>query len=147
MKKILAVFSVFAVLMCSVFAENVTASEDDPFAIEKWEEQKLTTQILNFSLKENCNDIGLKESEIDKNATIKVEYMPMHDELRIYYETLLATYDQGQAMNAVMAYMQKFLKDYKYYQYRYMETDKTKPYKDERKQKKVVYSNHVKLIR
>ena len=91
--------------------------------------------------------LPLKESEIDKNATIKVEYMPMHDELRIYYDTLLVTFDQGEAMNAVMAYLQKFVRDNKYYQYKYMEADKTKPYKDERKQKRMVYSSHIKLIR
>ena len=89
----------------------------------------------------------MKESEIDKNATIKAEYMPMHDEIRVYYDTLYVTFAEGEAMNAVMAYVQKFIRDNKYYQYKYMEKDKTKPYKDDRKQRKVVYSSHIKLVR
>jgi hypothetical protein len=46
-----------------------------------------------------------------------------------------------------MAYLQKFVKDNKYYNYKYMEDDKTKPYKDDRKQRRVTYSSHIKLIR
>ena len=65
----------------------------------------------------------------------------------LYYDTLYVTFAEGEAMNAVMAYVQKFIRDNKYYQYKYMEKDKTKPYKDDRKQRKVVYSSHIKLVR
>ena len=147
MKKIFALFAVFAVLMGSVFAETIGDNPDDPFERDRWEEQKTSTQVYNFVLKDSYKDIGLSESEIDKNATIKVEYMPMHDELRIYYDTLYVTFDQGEAMNAVMAYLQKFVKDNKYYNYKYMEGDKTKPYKDDRGQRKAKYSSHIKLVR
>ena len=147
MKKILALFAVFSVLMVSVFAQTVGDNPDDPFERDRWEKEKLTTQVYNLVLKDSFGELGLSENEIDKNATLKIEYMPMHDELRIYYDTLYVTFDKGEAMNAVMAYLQKFAKENKYYNYRYMEADKTKPYKDDRKQRKVVYSNHVKLVR
>ena len=147
MKKILTLFAVFSVLMCSVFAETVGDNPDDPFERDKWEKEKLTTQVFNIALKDSYEELGLKESEIDKNATIKAEYMPMHDEIRIYYDTLYVTFDKGEAMNAVMAYVQKFVKDNKYYQYKYMEKDKVKPYKDDRKQRKAMYSSHIKLVR
>ena len=147
MKKIFTLLTGFVVFMGAVFAQTVGDNPEDPFERERWEKEKLTTQVYNLTLKDSCGDLGLKESEIDKNATIKVEYMPMHDELRIYYDTLLVTFDQGEAMNAVMAYLQKFVRDNKYYQYKYMEADKTKPYKDERKQKRMVYSSHIKLVR
>ena len=147
MKKIFALFAVLAVCAMSLAAETIGDNPDDPFERDRWENEKLTTQVFNLNLKDGFADLGLKESEIDKNASIKVEYMPMHDELRIYYDTLYVTFDQGEAMNAVMAYLQKFVKDNKYYQYKYMEADKTKPYKDERKQRRVVYSSHIKLVR
>ena len=143
MKKILALFAVFAVLMGSVFAETIGDNPDDPFERERFEKEKLTTQTSTMDL----NEVGLSANEIDKNAVVRIEYQPMHDELRIYYDTLYVTFDQGEAMNAVMAYLQKFVKDNKYYQYKYMEADKTKPYKDERKQRRVVYSSHIKLVR
>ena len=147
MKKILTLLAVFTVLFVSLFAETIGDNPEDPFERDRWEREKLTTQVYNLVLKDAYAELGLKESEIDKNATIKAEYMPMHDEIRIYYDTLYVTFAEGEAMNAVMAYVQKFIRDNKYYQYKYMEKDKTKPYKDDRKQRKVVYSSHIKLVR
>ena len=143
MKKILALFTVFAVLMGSVFAQTIGDNPDDPFERERFEKEKLTTQTSMMDL----NDIGLSASEIDKNATVKIEYQPMHDELRIYYETLMVTFDKGEAMNTVKACLEKFIKDNKYYNYKYMESDKTKSIKDDRGQRKTIYSSHIKLIR
>ena len=74
--------------------------------------------------------------------------------------TLYVTFDKGEAMNTVMACLQDFLKEYKYYtyegttengkryyNYKYMEDDKVKYFKDDRKQRKALYSSHIKLIR
>lgn len=143
MKKLLTLLTVFAVLMGSVFAETIGDNPEDPFERERFEKEKLTTQTITMDL----NDVGLSSSEIDKNATVKIEYQPMHDELRIYYETLLVTFDKGEAMNAVKACLEKFQKDNKYYGYKYMEKEKTKNIKDDRGQRKTVYSCHIKLVR
>ena len=143
MKKIFALFALVSVLMVSVFAETIGDNPEDPFERERFEKEKLTTQTMMMDL----NEVGLSASEIDKNATVKIEYQPMHDELRIYYETLLITFDKGEAMNAVKACLEKFVKDNKYYNYRYMENDKTKNFKDDRGQKKTTYASHIKLIR
>ena len=143
MKKILALFAVFAVLMGSVFAETIGDNPDDPFERERFEKEKLTTQLVTMDL----HSVGLSESEIDKNATVTIEYQPMHDELRIYYETLYVTFDKGEAMNAVLACLQKFAKDNKYNNYKYMEDDRAKYYKDDRGQRKAKYSSHIKLVR
>ena len=143
MKKILSILALFAVLMGSVFAQTIGDNPDDPFERERFEKEKLTTQTSMMDL----NDVGLSASEIDKNATVKIEYQPMHDELRIYYETLMVTFDKGEAMNAVKACLEKFVKENKYYNYRYMETDKVKSIKDDRGQRKTIYSSHIKLIR
>ena len=147
MKKILSILALFAVLMGSVFAETIGDNPEDPFERDRWEKEKLTTQVYNFELKTGHDELGLKEIDIDKNATIKAEYIPMHNELRIYYETLYVTFDKGEAMNAVMAYLQKFVKDNKYYNYKYMEDDRVKYFKDDRKQRKAMYASHIKLIR
>ena len=137
MKKFLSIFTIFAVLMGSVFAETVGDNPDDPFERERFEREKLTTQII-IPENQHCTD---------KNATVKIEYQPMHDELRIYYETLYVTFDEGEAMNTVMAVLQDFVKEKKYYNYRYMESDKTKSYIDDRKQRKTIRSSHIKLTR
>ena len=143
MKKILTLLAVFAVLMGSAFAETIGANTDDPFERERFEKEKLTTQTSTMDL----NEVGLSANEIDKNAVVRIEYQPMHDELRIYYETLLVTFDTGEAMNAVKACLEKFVKDNKYYSYKYMERDKTKNVKDDRGQRKTIYSSHIKLVR
>ena len=144
MKKIVTLLALFAVLMGSVFAETIGDNPDDPFERDRFEREKLTTQIITMDL----TTVGLKDSEIDKNATVKIEYQPIHDELRIYYETLYVTFDKGEAMNAVMACLQKFVKDNKYYSYKYMEDDRVKHnLKDERGQRRTQYSSHIKLVR
>ena len=143
MKKILTLLTVFAVLMGSVFAETIGDNPDDPFERDRFEREKLTTQVITMDL----STVGLGENERDKNATVKIEYQPMHDELRIYYETLYITFDKGEAMNAVLASLQKFAKDNKYFNYKYMEDDRIKYFKDDRGQRRAMYSSHIKLVR
>jgi len=143
MKKILTLLAIFTVLMGSVFAETVGDNPDDPFERERFENEKLSTKLITMDL----TNVGLSENERDKNASVRIEYRPMHDDLYIYYETLYITYDEGEAMNAVKACLEKFQKDEKYYSYRYMGAQKTKHYKDDRGQRKTVYSAHVKLAR
>ena len=137
MKKILSILAVFAVLMGSVFAETIGDNPDDPFERDRFEREKLTTQLITPE-NQHCTD---------KNANVKIEYQPMHDELRIYYETLYVTFDKGEAMNTVLACLQKFVKDNKYYNYKYMEDDRIKYFKDDRGQRRAMYSSHIKLIR
>ena len=137
MKKILSILTVFAVLMGAVFAETIGDNPDDPFERDRFEREKLTTQLI-VPENQHCTD---------KNASVKIEYQPMHDELRIYYETLYVTFDKGEAMNTVMACLQDFVKENKYYNYKYMEDDKIKYFKDERKQRRAMYSSHIKLVR
>ena len=71
----------------------------------------------------------------------------MYDQARIYYETLYVTYDRGEAMNTVIAVLQDFQKERKYYSYHYIKDDTVKFYKDDRGQRKAVYSSKVKFTR
>ncbi len=137
MKKIVTLLAVFAVLMGSVFAQTIGDNPDDPFERDRFEKEKLSTQVI-VPENQHCTD---------KNANVKIEYQPMHDELRIYYETLYVTFDKGEAMNTVMACLQDFVKDNKYYNYKYMEDDRIKYFKDDRGQRRAMYSSHIKLVR
>ncbi len=134
MKKIITLLALFAVLTTSVFA---AAYGDDFEEREKYDAEKVTTQII-VPEDQHCTD---------KNGSVKIEYMPIHDELRIYYETLYVTFDKGEAMNTVMACLQDFVKDNKYYNYKYMEDDRIKYFKDSRGQRRAMYSSHIKLVR
>ena len=137
MKKIFALFAITAVLMCSVFAETIGDNPDDPFEREKYEEGKVSTKVI-IPENQHCTD---------KNASVKIEYSPIYDEVRIYYETLYVTYDKGEAMNTVMAVLQDFQKENKYYSYRYLKDDKEKYFKDERGQRRAQYSSYLKFSR
>ncbi len=132
MKKIIFFLSIMIVTAFSLCAAPV-ADED----LEKYEETKLQTTTI-IPENQHCTD---------KNANVKIEYQPMHDELRIYYETLYVTFDKGEAMNTVMACLQDFVKDNKYYNYKYMEDDRIKYFKDDRGQRRAMYSSHIKLVR
>ena len=134
MKKIITLLALFAVLTTSVFA---AAYGDDFEEREKYDAEKVTTQII-VPEDQHCTD---------KNGSVKIEYMPIHDELRIYYETLYVTFDKGEAMNTVMACLQDFVKNNKYYNYKYMEDDRIKYFKDSRGQRRAMYSSHIKLVR
>ena len=136
-------FAVFAVLMGSVFAETIGDNPDDPFERERFEKEKLTTQTITMDL----TTVGLKDSEIDKNASVRIEYQPMHDEARIYYECMYVTYDRGEAMNTVLEVLADFQIEHKYIGYKYLRDDKEKYFKDDRNRRKAQYISYVKFTR
>lgn len=83
----------------------------------------------------------------DKTAKVKIEYIPMTDEARIYYTAMYVTYDSGEAMNAVLGCLEDFTKQNKYYHYTYMDRDRERYYKDDRGISWAQYSSHVKFTR
>ena len=136
MKKILILFSLLAVVSSLFFAQS-DATEDDIFAQEKYELEKVKTSII-IPENQHCTD---------KNASVKIEYSPIYDEVRIYYETLYVTYDRGEAMNTVMAVLQDFQKENKYYSYKYLKPESHKHFRDDRGQRKVQWSAYLKFSR
>ena len=52
MKKILTLLAVFTVLFGSLFAETIGDNPEDPFERDRWEREKLTTQVYNLVLKD-----------------------------------------------------------------------------------------------
>ncbi len=134
MKKLLALIACLTVFGGMLLAEPVS---DDPFEREKFEQEKLSTYTI-IPEDQHCTD---------RNASVKIEYSPIYDEVRIYYETLYVTYDAGEAMNTVLACLQDFQKDNKYVSYRYMHPGSQKYFKDERGQRKAVWSAQIKFTR
>jgi len=135
MKKSLILLACFALCAVSLYAE--LPAEDDPFGIEKFEAEKTKTYTI-IPDEQHC---------VDKNAKVYVEFNPTYDEARIYYETLYVTYDKAEAMNTVLACLQDFTKDHKYYHYSYLKDDREKFFKDDRGQRKAQYSSYVRFTR
>ena len=134
MKKIITLLTCLTVLCGFAMAEPV---RDDPFEREKFEAEKTSTYVI-IPEEQHCTD---------KNASVRIEYSPIYDEVRIYYETLYVTYDRGEAMNTVMAVLQDFQKENKYYSYRYLRPESQKLFRDDRGQKKMQWSAYLKFDR
>lgn len=144
MKRTLIVLACLSIFAGALFAQTkktdsewsapraVREIDDDEFEAEK-------TQTLTI--------VPENQHVVDKNAKVKIEYNPLYDELRIYYETLYVTYDKGEAMNTVMAIMEDFMKEHSYFHYRYLAKDREHYFKDDRGQRKAEYISYIKLSR
>ena len=135
------IFLLTAAMMFSacLFAQGVTgrgASEDITDA-ETFEAEKTKTEII----------IPKDFHSKDTSASVKIEYSPMYDEVRIYYECMYVTYDRGEAMNAVLECLDDFRVEHKYNVYRYLKDDKEKFFKDDRGRRKAQYNSYVKFYR
>lgn len=133
MKRLFILFPFLFVISTAVFAAPV----DDNVA---YEEDKVSMEVVipeNQHIPENDKQF----------ASVKIEYYPMYDEIRIYYETLYIKYDRGVAMNSVIACIEDFMKERKYSHYRYLQPESQKYFKDDRGQRKAQWSAHIKLER
>lgn len=134
MKKLIALFASLTIFCGLMTAQPVS---DDPFEREKFEAEKTSTYVI-VPEDQHCTD---------KNASVKIEYSPIYDEVRIYYETLYVTYDRGEAMNTVMACLQDFQKENNYFGYKYLKPESQKYFKDDRGQRKAQWSAYLKFTR
>ena len=94
-----------------------------------------------------CSNFGFNIPTSAKITSIKIEYSPMYDEVRIYYECMYVTYDRGDAMNAVLECLEDFRVEHKYNLYRYLKDDKEKFFKDDKGRRKAQYNSYVKFYR
>ena len=138
MKKI---FTIAAALMLGacLFAQGITGhgSNEDYGDAENFEANKTKTEVI----------IPKEFHSSDSTASVKIEYSPMYDEVRIYYECMYVTYDRGDAMNAVLECLDDFRVEHKYNLYRYLKDDKEKFFKDDKGRRKAQYSSYVKFYR
>lgn len=133
MKKLaVALFSLFFVIG-GVFAQSETSEMPEDNA----NKPDLSLKVI----------IPENQHTTDKTAKVRIEYIPMTDEARIYYTSMYVTYQKGEAMNTVLACLQDFTKQNRYYNYKYMERDRERYYKDERGISWSEYCSHVKLVR
>lgn len=134
MKKTLAILFTIFFIAGSAFAQSeVSALPDEDVKVD-------------LSMKEYVPENQHLDKE-DKAGKVRIQYIPWIHEVRIYYKTLYTTYDSGKAMNAVLGCLEDFLKENKYYHYKYMEKDKERYFKDARGIRWAEYSSHVKFSR
>lgn len=136
MKKFIIVLVTFITFSFGMFAQGVSGNENN-YDAETFETQKTTTEII----------VPKEQHIVDQTANVKIEYMPMYDEVRIYYECMYVTYDRGEAMNTVMECLLDFQKEHKYSGYKYLKDDKEKYFKDDRNRRKAQYISYVKFHR
>lgn len=146
MKKILVVLSCLMAFSAMLFAQDVPANQtqtqsqsfeapvidDDAF-----EEGKTKTEVITVT----------NTHSGDTTATVRIEYLPIYDEVRIYYESMYVTYDRGEAMNAVLQCLADFQAEHKYFSYRYLRNDKERFFKDDKGRRKAQYMSYVKFSR
>ena len=138
MKKIFLISAILVLSSC-LFAQGITGrgSNEDYGDAEIFEANKTKTEII----------IPKDFHARDPSASIKIEYSPMYDEVRIYYECMYVTYDRGDAMNAVLECLEDFRKEHKYNTYRYMKQDRENFKKDDKGRSKAIYFSYVKFSR
>ena len=138
MKKIFLLTAAMMFSAC-LFAQGITGrgASDDITDAETFEAEKTKTEVI----------IPKDFHARDTTASIKIEYSPMYDEVRIYYECMYVTYDRGEAMNAVLECLDDFRIEHKYNVYRYLKDDKEKSFKDDKGRRKQQYISYVKFYR
>lgn len=135
MKKLLIILFSMFIISGGIFAQSVVSALPD----EK--------DIVDLSMKVVVPENQHINEQNTKTAKVKIEYIPMTDEARIYYTDMYVTYDSGDAMNAVLGCLEDFTKQNKYYHYRYMDRDRERYYKDDRGISWAQYMSHVKFTR
>lgn len=131
MKKL---FAVITVLFCFVgfnFAEDLDELQKDPNYVD------LSTRAI----------IPENQHTTNKTASVRIEFTPLTDEAHVYYTCMAVSFDQGEAMNTVLACLQDFQADNQYYGYKYLRADSTKYFKDEKNLKWATYHSYVKFNR
>ena len=138
MKKIFLISAIMVLASC-LFAQGVTGSGaiGEYVDSETFEAEKTKTETI----------IPKEFHAKDQSASIKIEYSPMYDEVRIYYECMYVTYDRGDAMNAVLECLNDFRLEHKYNTYKYLKDDKEKFFKDDKGRRKAQYNSYVKFYR
>ena len=132
MKKFIAVVAALFCFAGFTFAEeDLSELQKDPNYVD------LSTRVI----------IPENQHTTNKTATVQIEYTPLTDEAHIYYQCLSVSFDQGEAMNTVLACLQDFQKGNQYYSYKYLRKDSVKYYKDDKNMKYAQYHSYVKFNR
>ena len=131
MKKFFAVLTALFCFAGFTFAEDLEELQKDPNFVDT------TTRLV----------IPEDQHTTNKSASVKIEYTPLTDEVHIYYTCLTVSFDQGEAMNTVLACLQDFQKENQYYGYKYLRKDSVRYAKDDKNMKWATYHSYVKFSR
>lgn len=142
MKKTILIFVCLSLFICNLVAQNSSESAEnfDPakvLAEEFNDKDRVKTEII----------IPANLHTTEKTATVKIEYLPMYDEVRIYYDCMYVAYDAGEAMNSVLECLRDFQLEHKYFGYKYVKPDRVRYYKNERGFSMAQYISCVKFNR
>jgi len=162
MKKLIAVLACLTIA-AGAFAQADSDAYKDPVTefekAQKLENEKLVTQTITVpaGFGDFKDRAYMSEDKVKAGGTIKIEYSPLYNEVRLYYTCLMTQYERGQAMNDVLAVLQDFLvldkytndegtefTKERYYHYSYLVPDKEKYFRDGR-YKKAQYISYVKF--
>ncbi len=125
-----------AVLLVSAFT-CVYAQDDENYDIEANTKVDTSMQVI---IPENNHC----ESKTEK---IKIEYTPSVDEVRIYYSCLNSKFEISKAREIIHHCLADFQLEHNYFGYKYLEDDRSRPFKDNRKVPYMMYQSHVKFTR
>lgn len=141
MRKTLFTLLCLSFFTVGLFAQaNESAANYDPAKIleeEFADKDRVKTEII----------IPTDPHTTEKTATVKIEYSPMYDEVRIYYDCMYVSYDAGEAMNTVLECLRDFQLEHKYYGYKYLRPDRVRYYKNEKGFSMAQYISYVKFNR
>lgn len=129
MKKL---FALIAVLFCFtgfVFADEISDLLKEP-------QDSMTRTIIPED-----------QHVVAKTASVKIDYTPLTDEVRIYYTCMSTYFEQGEAMNTVLACLEDFQKQNQYFKYTYLKRDAVKYFKDDKNLKWAQYYCYLKFSR
>lgn len=151
-----------AILTCLLFAAGITFAQDaaanTPANSAANTSAASSDKSVPSTPEESLNNKGFDEKTTrvivpenqhttDKTASVKIEYTPMYDEVRVYYTCMYVTYDKGEAMNTVIACLEDFMKENQYYHYTYLARDREKYFKNDRGYSMAQYMSYVKFSR
>ena len=134
MKKLIALLAAVVVsaaaVVCAQTAADATIENTNRYADR-------TTKTI--TIEDKYADLHPSAS----NVKITLEYTPLTGEVRLYYECLAASYDQGEAMNTAMGVFQDFALENGYKHYYYRAKDKTRYYRTNNRVRMATYSSFV----
>lgn len=84
------------------------------------------------------------------SVKITIEYTPLTNEVRLFYECLASNFEIGEAMNTAISVFTDFAADYGYKRYYYKEKDRTRYFRNQSSEENIrmaQYTSHVYFTR
>ena len=130
MKKILALCAATLLAMGAVVAQDAVTT-DNAYVDTSTQIRKVEDKYAEFHPKA-------------KNVELEIQYTPLTGETIVYYTCMVASYDQGEAMNTVDALLEDFAHENKFTKKPvFVKKDRTRYFKDGRDLKMATFRRYV----